>query len=367
MWRCEMAKKCAKDEFVIATPKRSFDHQVRTHSNRSDKDYLMTTNSLPLDLDTPVLLAPMSGITDAPMRAMVARFGAGAVVSEMISAGEMVTARPSRRAASRARGQGVSGVPTIVQLAGRDPAWVAEAARMAEADGAPMIDLNNGCPAKKVTGGLSGAALMREPDLAARLVDAVANAVSVPVAVKMRLGWDSICAPDHARRMVDAGAAMITVHGRTRMQFYTGEADWVAVSAVVRAVTVPVVVNGDITDAVTARMALAQSGAAAVMIGRAAQGQPWLLAQIGAALTGQPVPCAPDPEARLTLVLDHYAAILDFYGPDLGLRIARKHLGWYCDAAQGCPDLRARLVRANDPASVRALLPDALAPQKVAA
>jgi tRNA-dihydrouridine synthase B len=315
---------------------------------------------LPIDLVSPVLLAPMSGITDAPLRAVVAGFGAGAVVSEMIAAGEMITARPSRRAASRARGQGVAGVPTIVQLAGRDPRWMAEAARMAEDDGAPMIDLNNGCPAKKVTGGLSGAALMREPDLAARLVEAVAQAVSVPVSVKMRLGWDDLCAPDHARRMVDAGARMITVHGRTRMQFYTGQADWAAVGAVVRAVSVPVVVNGDITDAASARAALALSGAAAVMVGRAVQGRPWVLAQIGAALSDTAAPQAPRGDSLLALVRAHYEAMLSFYGRELGLRIARKHLGWYLEAAGGCPVLRARLMRESDPGQVLAILPEAL-------
>lgn len=329
----------------------------------------MTFVPFPVPLTPPVVLAPMSGITDLPFRQVVAGFGVGLVVSEMIASGEMVTARPSRRAASRARAEVAPGVPTSVQLAGRDPGAMAEAARIAEGQGAPLIDLNMGCPAKKVVGGAAGSALMREPDLALRLIEAVAGAVSVPVTVKMRLGWDGDClnAPDLARRAEGAGVAMITVHGRTRAQFYTGRADWAAIGAVVRAVRIPVLANGDIDGPDAARRALAASGAAGVMLGRAAQGRPWLPAQIGAALHGTPAPVVPQGAALADLVAGHYQAMLGFHGRDLGLRIARKHLGWYIEAAGGDPALRARLLREGDPAAVLALLPDALAPWQEAA
>lgn len=309
----------------------------------------------------PVLLAPMSGITDLPFRQTVARFGAGLLVSEMIAAGEMVTQRPSTRARARVAAA-PGGLATAVQLAGREARAMAEAARLAEGAGAPMIDINMGCPAKKVVGGLSGSALMRDLDHALGLIEAVAGAVSVPVTLKMRLGWDagSLNAPDLARRAVDAGVRMITVHGRTRAQFYTGRADWAAIARVVRAVPVPVIANGDITDAAGARAALAASGAAGVMVGRGAQGRPWLPAQIGAALAGTPAPATPAGAALADLVATHYDAMLGFYGRDLGLRVARKHLGWYIDAAGGAPDLRARLMRETDPAAVLAALPEAL-------
>lgn len=327
----------------------------------------MTSCNLPLPIPYPVLLAPMSGITDLPFRQAVARFGAGLLVSEMISSGEMVTARPSRRAGSRARAAQGS-IATAVQLAGRDPVALAEAARIAADHGAPQIDINMGCPAKKVVGGLSGSALMREPDLALRLIDAVVGAVAVPVSVKMRLGWDHGClnAPDLARRAEAAGVRMLTVHGRTRAQFYTGQADWAAIAAVVDAVDIPVIANGDIVDAASARRALALSGAAGVMVGRAAQGRPWVLAQIMHALHGAPAPRIPAGAALTALVSEHYRDILGFYGPQLGLRVARKHLGWYVDAAGGDPVLRARLLRASDPAEVLAILPDALSAQVAA-
>ena len=330
----------------------------------------MTRPVFPVEMSPPVLLAPMSGITDLPWRRVVAGFGAGLVVSEMISSGEMVTARPSRRAASRARATiGVGEVPTSVQLAGREAGAMAEAARIAEGQGAPLIDINMGCPAKKVVGGLSGSALMREPDLALSLIEAVVGAVSVPVSLKMRLGWDGDClnAAALARRAEAAGVRMITIHGRPRAQFYTGRADWAAIRAVTDAVRVPVIANGDILDAASARQALAQSGAAGVMIGRGAQGRPWLLAQIAAALYGTPAPAVPEGAALVDLVGAHYQGILAFHGRDLGVRIARKHLGWYIDAARGPDDLRARLLRENDPGVVLRALPEALTPWRDAA
>ena len=326
----------------------------------------MSIVAFPLPFASPVLLAPMSGITDLPFRRLVARFGVGLVVSEMIAAGEMVTKRASTRARARIASDAT---PTAVQLAGREPGAMAEAARIAEAQGAPLIDINMGCPAKKVVGGASGSALMREPARAMALIEAVLGAVSVPVSVKMRLGWDETClnAPDLAREAVAAGVRMITVHGRTRAQFYKGQADWRAIRAVVDAVDVPVIANGDITDAAGARAALAQSGASGVMLGRGAQGQPWLPAQVGAALTGSAAPSVPQGAALADLVAGHYEDMLGFYGRDLGSRVARKHLGWYIDAAGGPPDLRARLMREEDPRAVIKLLPRALQPVEEAA
>lgn len=329
----------------------------------------MSTVTFPVPLQAPVLLAPMSGITDLPFRQIVANFGAGMVVSEMIASGELVTARPSRRAASRARAEIDPRVPTSVQIAGREAAAMAMAAQIAEAQGAPVIDINMGCPAKKVVGGLSGSALMRDPDLALSLIDAVVRAVSVPVTLKMRLGWDcdALNAPNIARRAQDAGVTMITIHGRTRAQFYTGQADWHAIRRVVDVVSVPVIANGDILDAASARLALKQSGAAGLMIGRGAQGRPWLLAEIAAEIYGTPIPTIPYGEDLAALVATHYQSILSFYGNDLGVRVARKHLGWYIDAADGPADVRARLMREKDPASVVSDLHHALTRQKAAA
>ncbi len=319
-------------------------------------------------LGPPVFLAPMAGITDLPFRRAVARCGAGLMVSEMVASTEMVTPRPSTRAAVRAKALTEGALPVSVQIAGREAGAMAETARIVQGMGARIIDINMGCPAKKVTGGLSGAALMRDLDHALTLIDAVVGAVSVPVTLKMRLGWDDDClnAPDLARRARDAGVRMLTVHGRTRAQFYKGQADWTRIRAVANLPgRPPLVANGDVVDGASARAALAASGADAVMVGRGAQGAPWRLAQIAHDLVGSPAPDVPQGNTLADAVAEHYEDILDFYGTDLGLRVARKHLGWYADA-NGAP-LRDRMLRAGSPAETLALIRLSFADAPVAA
>ncbi|MDO5630930.1 MAG: tRNA dihydrouridine synthase DusB [Paracoccus sp. (in: a-proteobacteria)] len=311
-------------------------------------------------LTSPVFLAPMAGITDLPFRRAVVRHGgAGLMVSEMVASTEMVTPRPSTRAAVRAKALTESDAPVSVQIAGREAGAMAETARIVAGMGARVIDINMGCPAKKVTGGLSGAALMRDLDLALSLIAAVRDAVAVPVTVKMRLGWDDDClnAAELAARATDAGVAMLTVHGRTRAQFYTGQADWAAIREVANLPgRPPLVANGDVVDAASARAALDQSGADAVMVGRGAQGAPWRLAQIAHQLCGTSAPVIPVGAALADSVAAHYDEILSLYGRDLGLRVARKHLGWYADANRADPAGRAALMRAPDTAAAFALI-----------
>ncbi len=306
----------------------------------------------------PVALAPLAGITDLPFRQLVARFGAGWVVSEMVASREMVQAKASVR--DRAE-LGLHDGVTAVQIAGREAHWMAEAARMIEANGAKFIDINMGCPAKKVTGGNSGSALLKTPDLAISLIEAVVGAVKIPVTLKTRLGWDETClnAADVARRAEEAGIQMVTIHGRTRQQFYKGSANWAAINEIVEAVSIPVIANGDILSTTEARKALTQSKGAGVMIGRGAQGRPWRLAQVIADLTDAAAPKVPTGPALVEMIAGHYESMLSFYGTELGGRSARKHLCWYMDDASTPGTLRQKIVRETDPQVVLSLLPEA--------
>lgn len=306
-------------------------------------------------INPPVLLAPLAGITDVPFRNLVQSFGAGLVVSEMVASHEMVQKKPGVRERAEL-GFGIAS--TSVQIAGREAYWMAEAARMIESNGAKIIDINMGCPAKKVTSGQSGSALMRTPDFALELVEAVVKATSLDVTLKMRLGWDdnSLNAPYIAARAEAAGIKMITVHGRTRCQFYNGAANWAAISQVKAAVSIPVIANGDIVDVASARLALEQSGADGIMVGRGAQGAPWRLAEISSKLYGTPEPIIPRGNPLGELIIGHHQAILDFYGKVLGVKNARKHLGWYLDGLQVTPELRQSLLRSLDLSEIHQLI-----------
>jgi nifR3 family TIM-barrel protein len=310
-------------------------------------------------LNPPVLLAPLAGITDLPFRNLVGRFGAGLVVSEMVASQEMVQAKPGVRERAEL---GFAVANTSVQLAGREAYWMAEAARMVAANGAKIIDINMGCPAKKVTNGYSGSALLKDLDHALTLIEAVVDAVELPVTLKTRLGWDDdlLNAPELAKRAEAAGIQMLTIHGRTRCQFYKGHADWAAIARVKEAVSIPVIANGDIVDAATAVDALKQSNADGVMIGRGAQGRPWILAEVAAALYGYPKPVTPTGQDLTDMVSAHYQDMLSFYGTDLGLRVARKHLGWYMDQANTPVALRKYILTAQTPQQVFDRLDDAL-------
>jgi tRNA-dihydrouridine synthase B len=313
----------------------------------------------PHEITVPALLAPMSGVTDLPFRRQAQRLGAGMVISEMVASDALARGRRDmvRKAAADA-----SLEPRVIQLAGREAHWIGEGARIAEQAGAEIVDINMGCPARQVTKGLSGSALMRDLDHAMTLIEAAVSAVDIPVTLKMRLGWDhdSLNAPELAQRAEGAGVKMITVHGRTRQQFYKGVADWSAVRAVRDAINLPLVVNGDIETTEQARLALEKSGADAVMIGRAAQGRPWLVGEIGAALQGTPRPNR--WSIKIEALQAEFDEALEFYGEGLGIRMMRKHFASFADGECGHMEadrlrqIRTLLCRSLDPSAVRETL-----------
>ena len=298
-----------------------------------------------IELSSPVILAPMSGVTDLPYRKLVKKFGAGLVVSEMIASRAMIVRSHQSMKKCAIDQDNNDATKACVQLAGCEPDVIAESAKMNEDMGAKIIDLNFGCPAKKVVGGFSGSALMRDEKLAAQIIQETVRAVKIPVTLKMRMGWDDDTknAPTLAKIAEDAGIKMITVHGRTRCQFYKGRADWAFISQLKKAVKIPVIANGDIVDIDSAILALKMSEADGIMIGRGAYGRPWLISQVAHFLkTGEKLP-DPTLEVQLNVVLNHYDEIIEHYGEDIGMKIARKHLGWYSSGLPNSGEFRATI------------------------
>jgi tRNA-dihydrouridine synthase B len=315
----------------------------------------------PVRIDAPVILAPMTAVTDLPFRRAVKRYGAGLTVSEMIASQAMV--RETRQSIQKAMWDPAE-EPVSMQLAGCEPQVMAEAAKLNEQRGAAIIDINMGCPVKKVVNGWAGSALMRDLKSAAAIIDATVKAVKVPVTLKTRMGWDhaSLNAPELARIAEELGVQMITIHGRTRCQMYKGEADWSFVRRVKEAVSIPVVVNGDICSIDDAREALRQSGADGVMIGRGAYGRPWLVGQVMADLTGGGQRPDPSLDEQLATMLQQYDEMLALYGTHTGVNLARKHIGWYTKGLPGSAELRNKANQQDDPAVVVRMLQEFYSP-----